>query len=163
VEVSGDKKSRRICFDISPLFFYLIPKLVQALVITYDEIYQALAVRDVLLPKPFVYRGHHRTSPTWPPRTFTCVANWENISEAGDFHLTTPSRSRSRNGFGSRTAPSIARAWKISSYVVTVAWTSLGTVWKNRGLMSKHIRVLFLCPLISIQLKKKGTYFPVPT
>jgi hypothetical protein len=42
--------------DISPLFFHIVSKLVQALFITYDEIFQALAAeRDVLLPKPFLY------------------------------------------------------------------------------------------------------------
>jgi hypothetical protein len=53
MEVSGGKKSRRICLDISPLFFHVVPRLLQALFITYDEISQALAVGDVLLPKSF--------------------------------------------------------------------------------------------------------------
>jgi hypothetical protein len=47
--------------------------------------------------------------------------------------------SRYTNGFGSRTSPSTARVWKISSYVLISAWTSLGSNWKNRGLMYKHI------------------------
>jgi hypothetical protein len=39
-----------MCLDISS-----IPKLVQTLVITYDEIFQALAVEgDILLVKPFL-------------------------------------------------------------------------------------------------------------
>jgi hypothetical protein len=40
----------------------------------------------------------HRTAPTRPPWTFTCLANWKNMPEAGDFHLTTPSKPSSRNG-----------------------------------------------------------------
>jgi hypothetical protein len=49
---------------------------------------------------------------------------------------------------------------KISTYI-TSTWTSLGTTWKNKGLMSKHIRVLFLSPLTFTHLKKIWkTYFP---
>jgi hypothetical protein len=41
--------------EISPVFFHIVSKLVQALVITHSEIFQALAVEvDVLLPKPFL-------------------------------------------------------------------------------------------------------------
>jgi hypothetical protein len=55
MEVSGDKKSRRTSLDMILLFFCIVSKPVQALVITYDEIFQALAVEgDVLLPKPFL-------------------------------------------------------------------------------------------------------------
>jgi hypothetical protein len=54
--VSGDKKSKWTSLDISPLFFFTVQKLVQALVITYDEIFQALALEgDVLLPKPYYW------------------------------------------------------------------------------------------------------------
>jgi hypothetical protein len=49
----------RICLDISPLFFHIISKLIQALVIKHDEIFQALAVEaDVLFPKTFLDLGH---------------------------------------------------------------------------------------------------------
>jgi hypothetical protein len=49
-----EKRKVHKCLDISPLFFHIVPKLIQALVIMYDEISQALAVEgDVLLPKPF--------------------------------------------------------------------------------------------------------------
>jgi hypothetical protein len=45
----------RVSLDISLLFFHIVFKLVQALAITYDEIFQVLAVEgDVLLPKPLV-------------------------------------------------------------------------------------------------------------
>jgi hypothetical protein len=41
--------------DISPLFFHIVSKLVQELVITCDEIFQALAAEgDVLHTKPFL-------------------------------------------------------------------------------------------------------------
>jgi hypothetical protein len=60
----------------------------------------------------------------------------------------------SRNCFRSRTSPSTARAWTISSYVMTSAWTSFEAMWKNRGLTSKDIRVLFLSPITSIHVQK---------
>jgi hypothetical protein len=47
-----------------------------------------------------------------------------------------------------------ARAWKISSYVITSAGTSLESIWKNRGLMSEDIHVLFLSPLTSIHVNE---------
>jgi hypothetical protein len=62
MEVSGGKKSTQISLNISPLFFHVIHKPLQALVITYDEIFQALAVGDVLLPKPFL-----DPTPPYPP------------------------------------------------------------------------------------------------
>jgi hypothetical protein len=83
MEMSGDKKSRRICLVIGPLFFHIFPELVQALVITYSEIFQALAVEgDVLLPKSFLDLGHHRTAPTRTPRSFTCLVNWKKHPRA---------------------------------------------------------------------------------
>jgi hypothetical protein len=58
MEVNGDKKSTRIHLGISPLFFHIVLKLVQALLIKCDEIFQAVAVKgDVLLPKPFLDLG----------------------------------------------------------------------------------------------------------
>jgi hypothetical protein len=54
MEVSRDKKSTGIYLDISPLLFCIVSKLVQALAITYLEIFQALVVeRDIRQPKPF--------------------------------------------------------------------------------------------------------------
>jgi hypothetical protein len=56
--VSGDKKSIRISLDISPPFSHIVSQLVQALVITYDETFQTLAVKgDVLLTKPVLDLG----------------------------------------------------------------------------------------------------------
>jgi hypothetical protein len=56
------RKCTRIRLDIRPLFFHIVPKFVQALVIRHDEIFKALAVKeDVLLPKPFMDLSHHRT------------------------------------------------------------------------------------------------------
>jgi hypothetical protein len=74
--------------------------------------------------------------------------------EVWDFHLTTPSKPRSWNGFGSGTSPSATRAWKTSSYVMTSDWTSVGTIWKNRALMFKHTRILFLFLLCLLTQKK---------
>jgi hypothetical protein len=55
MEVSGNKKSTWICLDIRPLFFHTVPKLVQAFVTMYSEIFQALATEeDVLLLKPLL-------------------------------------------------------------------------------------------------------------
>jgi hypothetical protein len=71
MEVSGDKKSAGIPFDIIPLFFHIVCELVQALAIIYDEIFQALAAEgDVLLPKPFLdflqpRLGPRRLSRVW--------------------------------------------------------------------------------------------------
>jgi hypothetical protein len=53
--VSGDKKSKQICLDISPVFFHIVPKPVQTLAIMYDEIFQVLAIGgEILLLKPFL-------------------------------------------------------------------------------------------------------------
>jgi hypothetical protein len=80
MEVDGDKKSIRTWLDISPLSFHIVSKLVQALVITYDNIFQALAVEaDVLLQKSFMDltspHPTHRAAQTRPPWTCTCLAN----------------------------------------------------------------------------------------
>jgi hypothetical protein len=119
--LSEDKKSTRISLDISPLFFHVVPKLVQALVTTYDDFTSSGRRRnDVLLPKPLLDLGHHRSAPTRPPRTFTCLANCKNIPEVGDFYRTTPSKPRAINDFGSWTSSCTVRVWKISSYVMGV-------------------------------------------
>jgi hypothetical protein len=55
IAVSGDRESKLISLDIGPVFYHTISKFVQALVVTYDEIFQALAVEgEVLLPRPFL-------------------------------------------------------------------------------------------------------------
>jgi hypothetical protein len=122
MEVIGDKKSKRIPLDISPLFFHIVSELVQALVITYSEIFQALAVEgDVLLLKPFL--GPHptrHTALTQPSWNSMCLENWKTISEAGNFHLMTLAKLRSRSHVWSRTSPTTT-AWKISSCVMTSA------------------------------------------
>jgi hypothetical protein len=47
-----------VCSDVSPLFFHVVLKLVQALFIRNDEIFQVLAVEEnVLLLKPFLNLG----------------------------------------------------------------------------------------------------------
>jgi hypothetical protein len=122
MKVNGGKKSTRISLHISPLFFNTVSKPVQALVVTYYEILQALATEgDVLLPKPILGpHPTHSTAPTQPPWTFTCLANWKSFSRVGDFHLMTQLKPKSGNVFGSRTSPSVARVWKIS-FVTTCA------------------------------------------
>jgi hypothetical protein len=53
-------------------------------------------------------------SPDSAPSDFNVFRKLKKkISEAGDFHLTTPSKPKYRNGFGSRTSPFTARAWEI--------------------------------------------------
>jgi hypothetical protein len=45
------REETRKSLDISPLFFHIIFKLVQAIFIAYDEIFQALGAEvDVLIP-----------------------------------------------------------------------------------------------------------------
>jgi hypothetical protein len=76
IEVNGVKKSTRLRFDISPLFFHTVSKLDQALVIKYGGIFQALAVEgDVLLPRQFLDLAHHRYSPDSAPYDFHVLAN----------------------------------------------------------------------------------------
>jgi hypothetical protein len=45
--------------------------------------------------------------------------------------------------------------WKISSHIMTSAWTSMGTMWKNRELMTKHM-CAFLVTTYLRSLKKNG-------
>jgi hypothetical protein len=100
MEVSGSKKSIRISLDISPLFFHIVSKLAEALVITYDEIFQALAVEgDVMPPKPFLDPLHSLYSPDLAPLNFHMFGKLKNISKAGVVHLMTPSKPRSRSHF----------------------------------------------------------------
>jgi hypothetical protein len=68
MEVNGDKKRVRIRLDISPLLFCTVPKLVQTDVVKYDEIFQALAIGDVLLRKPFLDLG------------FDGVVRWKSLA-----------------------------------------------------------------------------------
>jgi hypothetical protein len=64
--VSAEKKLMDV-LDISPLFFDIVFELVQAFVMTYNEIFQALAVEgDVLLLMTFLDPTHH-TAPSQPP------------------------------------------------------------------------------------------------
>jgi hypothetical protein len=58
MEINGDRKSIWMSLDISPLFFHIVTKLIQALVIIYDEIFQAPVVEgDILFQKPFLDLG----------------------------------------------------------------------------------------------------------
>jgi hypothetical protein len=98
---------------ISPLFFHTVPNLVQALYITYHEIFQALAEEaDVWIS--VLTASSDGLGLLGLPR----VWQTENVSEAGVSLLASPPKPRFRNGFGSKTSPSAARAWKFSSFVM---------------------------------------------
>jgi hypothetical protein len=76
-------------------------QIVQALVITYVEIFQVLAVEgDILLPMPFLDPTTPTVQPQLGPHELSRVWKTEKtISKAGDFHLTTPLKPRSRSHF----------------------------------------------------------------
>jgi hypothetical protein len=66
--------------DISPLFFHIVSKLVQALVTTY-EIFEALAIEgDILLPKPFLDPTPPAVQPTLSPLGLPSVWQTEKTS-----------------------------------------------------------------------------------
>jgi hypothetical protein len=46
---------------------------------------------------------------------------------------------------------------------MTDVWISLATMWENRGLMSKYMPILLLCPLTWIHLKNRGLLFDLPS
>jgi hypothetical protein len=71
MELSGDRKIIRISLDISHLFLHIVFKLVQALVITCNGIFQASVVEgDVPLLKPFLDTIHPLHSPDCAPSDF---------------------------------------------------------------------------------------------
>jgi hypothetical protein len=66
-------QNMRISLGIGLIFFHIISKLAEALVIIYDEIFEAVAAEgDVLLPKPFLYPTpfHPAYSPDSAPLDF---------------------------------------------------------------------------------------------
>jgi hypothetical protein len=77
MKVSGDKKRTWVCLGTGPLFFHVFPKLVQALLVTYD-IFQAPAAEDVLLPKPFLDPTHTPCSPDLAPFDFNVFERLKN-------------------------------------------------------------------------------------
>jgi hypothetical protein len=152
MQVSGGEKSKWISFDISPLFYHTVSKLVHALGITHDEIFQALAAEgDVLPPKPFLDLGFDAVvrwkSPASKMIFFSLCQRRESPREPG--RGCTVGGVGSRNGFGSRTSPTAARAWKISSYDLTRVRTSLETVWKVQDWCPN----IYICFLISSYLQ----------
>jgi hypothetical protein len=67
--INGYKKSIQMSLDISPLFLHIVSEIVQALVVIYDEIFQALAVEgDFLLRQALLDSTpptvQHRFGPT---------------------------------------------------------------------------------------------------
>jgi hypothetical protein len=116
MEVSGGKTSMRISLDIRPLFFHTLFKLVRVPVVIYVEIFQAVEVQgDGLLPKQFLDLGFDGVV-RWksPPSEVFFQFSKRVNAQGGPGQVCTVGGVRSRNGFGSRTSPSIARAWKIS-------------------------------------------------
>lgn len=81
MEASGDKKSARISLDLSSLLFDTVSKLVQALILTYYEIFQALAVEGVaLLPKPLLDTTAPTVRPRLGPLGLSCLWKTEKMS-----------------------------------------------------------------------------------
>jgi hypothetical protein len=81
--------------DISPLFFYIVSKLIQALVITHDEFFQALAVEgEVLRPEPFVEPSHPLYCPESDLMDFHVLGK---LKKHVVIHLMTSSMPRSRS------------------------------------------------------------------
>jgi hypothetical protein len=81
--------------------------IIQVLVVILDKIFQSLAVEgNVLLPKTFLDSTPLTVQPRLDPLHFYVFGKLKFISEVGDFHLTTPSNSRSRNGLESKTPSS---------------------------------------------------------
>jgi hypothetical protein len=115
MDLNADKKSTKIYLNISPVFFHIVHKLVQALLMK-DQILKAVALEgDVLLPKPFLDVGPRKWSGENRRRGQKCPSGNINtfVNDIGDLQLTTPSKQKSRNGSGSRTSHSTTRTWKI--------------------------------------------------
>lgn len=64
---------------------------------------------------------NRNTATTWTSSDNQVLEKIQKKIDIGDFHLTTPSVSKSRNLFKNGQPPRTARAWKISSYG-TSAW-----------------------------------------
>jgi hypothetical protein len=160
------------------LYFPADSKLVQALDITYDEIFPALSVKETSCsrrrfwtpPHPPYSRDvvpldFHVPEAISGPQIWLChqmeVAGLRDVFSVYQTRErpSGPSRDRTVRGVGvqkclrEQDVSFTDRAWKISSYTLWSAWTILEIMWKIKGLMSKDIRVLFLSPLTSIHLK----------
>jgi hypothetical protein len=159
MEVSEDKKCIRICLDVSPLFLHIFPSLVQALVVTYDETVQSLAADgDVLLPQPFPDLGFDGdVTRNRRPIFFFQFAIYVKVRRGQVWAGRLCPRS---NKWLREQNVSIYRQ-SLKNLVVRHdnVRTNLGTRWKNKRLMSKHISVLCLTPLTSNHLKKTETYW----
>jgi hypothetical protein len=116
VEVSVDRKSTPISLDISPLFSHIVSKLVQAFVIIYVGIFQALALQgDVLLPKPFLDPAPSTVQPRLGPLfSLTCLEHRKNISSS---HFWTSALNVSSGG----------------NYRARRCFFSLSDTWESKG------------------------------
>jgi hypothetical protein len=134
MEVNRDKKSARISLDVSPLFFHIISKLVQALVITYDETFQALAVEGgVLPPTPFLDPHPPTVEPRLCPLGPSLVWETEETSPKPAISIWRHRQSRSPKA--------------TSGY-----WTLL---------MRAKLTCLSVCSLIKCSLLKTNTFLAV--
>jgi hypothetical protein len=139
MEVNGDKKSMRISLDTSPLFHHTVSKLVQALAVE----------GDVLLPKQFL-NPSHRAATTRPLWTLTCLADWKNISQAGDFHLTTPSKPMSRNRFWNGFWTSVLTVEKYGTPVQRYSYAFLFSLTSNHV---KNRKPCFLTSSFNLEIR----------
>jgi hypothetical protein len=141
------------CLWTSVLCFFLIVfKLVQAFVISYDQIFQALAVEgDILLLQSFLDPTPPTIEPQLGPVLFShvCQTEKKKISETSCFLLTVPLKPRSRSHGVQKWLwedvfyhQGLEKSHLILWQVLEQVWK----LWKNRGLMSKDVRILFLSP-----------------
>jgi hypothetical protein len=109
-----------IYLNISSLFFHVVYKLVQAPVIMYNEVFQALAVKDddVLLPKLFWDLSFDDVIRWKSPAWYMLFQSVKHTKAHGGQVTAVWWWPRTINGFGS-TISSTAKALKISTYITS--------------------------------------------
>jgi hypothetical protein len=116
------RKAHGYVWTLVLYFFYIVPQLVLALVVMYDEIFHSLTIEgDILFPKPFLDFGFDGVVRWKPPASEMLFQFSKRVKVRGGQFRAVRRWSMSRNGFGSGTFPFAARAWKVSSYVMTIA------------------------------------------
>jgi hypothetical protein len=147
--------------ECQTLFFHIFSELVQALVITHDEIFQALAVEGfVPLPKPLLDLG------------FDCVVPWKSPASEMFFQLAKNLEVQGNGvgavrwvGWGPEVAsgagqtflpPGLGKShrvlWRIPEQVCE-------TTWKNRRLIPKDTHVFFGSSYFNSCKKIREPYF----
>jgi hypothetical protein len=160
--LNGDKKSKQISLDISPLFSHTAPKLVPALVTTYDEIYQALAAGTSCSTSHFWISA--LTVPSngnrQPRDVFFQSARHVEVqgSRVGAVGWV---------GWGPEMASGTGRhlvPQGLANLIVCYDkyLKNLGTVWDNRGLTSKHTTCFSCLHLTQLTEKDKKIYLLRP-